>query len=68
MRYYVLYTSSFRCESAPNISHETESATSDKTYCGRKVADAATFEPDENNLEPDCIVCRKAARNRTGAA
>lgn len=62
MRYYVLFSSSFRCESAPNISHETASATSETTYCGRKVADAATFEPDDNDLEPDCITCSKVAQ------
>ncbi len=64
MRYYVLYRSSFRYESAPNISHETGSETSEKTYCGRKVADAETFEPDDNDLDPDCIICRKVARKR----
>lgn len=61
-RYYMLFNSSFRYEAAPNISHEAPTATSEKTYCGRKVADAATFEPDDNDLDPDCIVCRKAAR------
>lgn len=59
MRFYVLFASSFRCESAPNISHETVDKL--RTLCGRKVSDAATFEPDDNNLEPDCIPCRKAA-------
>jgi hypothetical protein len=58
MRYYVLFASSFRCESAPNISHETIDKV--RTLCGRKVADAATFEPDDNNLEPDCLRCAAA--------
>jgi hypothetical protein len=57
-RYYVLFTSSFRRESSPNISHETIDKV--RTLCGRKVADAATFEPDSNNLEPDCRICAKA--------
>lgn len=59
-RYYVLYNSSFRCESAPNISHETIDKV--KTLCGRLVSEAATFEPDDNDLDPDCIRCRKAIR------
>lgn len=58
VRYYVLYRSSFRRESAPNISHETIDKV--RTLCGRKVADAETFEPDSNNLDPDCIRCRRA--------
>jgi hypothetical protein len=58
-RYYVVFTSSFRYDSAPCISHETVDKV--RTLCGRKVADAATFEPDSNNLEADCNVCRKAA-------
>ena len=33
-RYYVLYTSSFRYEVAPNISHETIDKV--RTLCGRK--------------------------------
>lgn len=56
-RYFVLFTSSFRYESAPNISHETIDKV--KTLCGRKVSAAATLEPDNNNLDPDCIQCRK---------
>lgn len=65
-RYYVLFASSFRYDSAPNISHETESTEANvgKTFCGRKLSDAATFEPDDNDLEPDCITCRKAAAAR----
>lgn len=56
-RFYVLFASSFRYEQAPNISHETI----DKvlTLCGRKVSDAATFEPDGNDLGPDCITCNR---------
>lgn len=66
VRYYVLFRSSFRYDAAPNISHETAATTSDapnaRTFCGRKVADAATFEPDSNDLDPDCNVCRRIAR------
>ena len=57
-RYYVLFNSSFRYDAAPNISHETIDKV--RTLCGRKVSDAATFEPDSNNLEPDCGSCRRA--------
>ena len=57
-RYYVLFRSSFRYESAPNISHETIDRV--RTLCGRMVDSAATFEPDSNNLDPDCIKCRQA--------
>jgi hypothetical protein len=60
MRFYVLFASSFRYEAAPNISHET--VDQQRTLCGRPVSDASTFEPDNNDLEPDCIVCRKIAR------
>lgn len=59
-RYYVLFQSSFRYESAPNISHETVDKV--RTLCGRKVADAETFEPDSNGLEADCNICRKSSR------
>jgi hypothetical protein len=45
-RFYVLFTSSFRYEAAPHISHET--VDKQRTLCGRKVSDAATFEPDSN--------------------
>lgn len=62
-RYYVLFRSSFRCEASPNISHETIDKV--HTLCGRKVADAALFEPDSNNLEPDCTSCRRV-RDRMG--
>jgi hypothetical protein len=62
IRTYVLFTSSFRYEQAPSISHETVDGV--KTLCGRKVADAATLEPDDNDLDPDCITCRKIARKR----
>lgn len=69
-RYYVLYRSSFRYESAPNISHETAStvAGEGKTFCGRKLSDAETFEPDDNDLDPDCITCRKISRKLQGLA
>ncbi len=58
-RYYVLFKSSFRYEAAPNISHETVDKV--RTMCGRRVSDAEIFEPDSNNLEADCNICRKAA-------
>lgn len=62
-RYYVVFTSSFRGDAAPCISHETESTTSTRTYCGRMVAHAATFEPDNNDLDPDCnVVSPRRAR------
>lgn len=59
VRTYVLFRSSFRYESAPNISHETIDGV--KTLCGRKVADAETNEPDSNDLEPDCRTCARIA-------
>jgi hypothetical protein len=59
-RYYVLFRSSFAYESAPNIDHETIDKV--KTLCGRNVADAETFEPDDNDLDPGCIVCRRKAQ------
>lgn len=62
VRTYVLFNSSFRYENAPNISHETVDGV--RTLCGRKVADAATNEPDSNDLEPDCNTCRRAAHKR----
>lgn len=65
-RTYVLFHSSFRYETAPNISHETIDNV--RTLCGRLVVDAATNEPDDNDLDPDCIVCRKAARRLKGAS
>lgn len=65
-RFYVLFNSSFRYDAAPNISHET--IDQEKTLCGRRVKDAATFEPDDNDLDPDCIVCRRAARRLKTAA
>lgn len=60
VRNYVLFYSAFRSERADNISHETI----DRTYtlCRRLVSDAATFEPDTNGLEPDCISCRHVLR------
>lgn len=60
MRYYVCFNSALRSEAAPCISHETTDKV--KTLCGRRVADAATLEPDSNDLDPDCIVCRRVAR------
>ena len=57
-RYYVVFASSFRYESAPCISHETIDKR--RTLCGRQVTDAVTLEPDNNNLEPDCKLCCKA--------
>lgn len=63
-RTYVLFTSSFRCESSPNISHETVDGV--RTLCGRSVESAATVEPDDNDLDPDCIVCRRAAQRMGG--
>lgn len=64
LRYYVVFETSFRGDSQPCISHETASTTAGegKTYCGRNVADAATFEPDGNDLDPDCNICRRKAR------
>lgn len=59
-RTYVLFNSSFRCESAPNISHETVDGI--RTLCGRLVSQAATVEPDFNDLDPDCNTCRRIAR------
>jgi hypothetical protein len=63
----VLFNSSFRYDGADNISCATVDG--QKTFCGRRVADAATTEPDDNDLDPDCITCRNAARKRraTGA-
>lgn len=61
-RFYVLFDSSFRYENAPNISHETIDQV--RTLCGRDVEKAATLEPDNNNLEPDCIACRRALEKR----
>ena len=56
---FILFRSSFRCESAPNISHVTVDDI--KTLCGRKTADAETREPDSrSDIPPDCIPCRKA--------
>ena len=37
-----------------------------KTLCGRKVADAATVEPDSNDLDPDCNICRRIVRAKKG--
>jgi hypothetical protein len=62
-RYYVLFASSFRHETAPNISHETVDKV--RTLCGLRVSDAATFEPDANGLDPDCFRCRRSLARRT---
>lgn len=60
-RFYVLFASSFRCPSAPNISHET--IDKEKTLCGRMVSDSVNgCEPDDNDLDPDCITCQKVAK------
>lgn len=59
-RYYVVFKSSFRSNATPCISHET--VDKKRTLCGRKVSDAATLEPDSNNLEADCNICRRASK------
>lgn len=59
-RTYVCFRSSFRGDWAPCISHETIDGV--KTLCGRKVADAETVEPDNNNLDPDCRICYRAVK------
>lgn len=59
-RYFVVFASAFRGDSAECISHETNEH-DEKTFCGRKVALASTFEPDDNDLEADCNTCRKLA-------
>ena len=68
IRYFVVFTSSFRSDRTPCITHETAATRSDEpnatTFCGRKVADAATFEPDDNDLEADCNTCRKLASTK----
>lgn len=64
-RFYVVFTSSFRSDTAPCISHET--VDQHRTLCGRLVSSAATLEPDNNDLEPDCNVCRAAAMKLRGA-
>jgi hypothetical protein len=64
-RIYVLFNSSFRYESAPNISHETGDGV--KTFCGRLVSEAAAVEPDNNDLDPDCIICRRVSRRRSAS-
>lgn len=62
MRTYVLFNSSFRYDAAPNISHETIDGV--RTFCGRLVANAATVEPDNCDLNPDCRICYRAAKRR----
>ncbi len=64
VRWYVLFNSSFRYGAAPNISHETVDKV--RTLCGRDVTQAATLEPDSNDLEPDCFVCRRASQRKHG--
>ena len=61
-RWYVVFNSSFRYDAAPCISHETIDKV--RTLCGRKVDAAATLEPDSNDLEPDCKICRRASKRR----
>ena len=65
-RTYVLFRSSFAYEAAPNISHETVDGV--KTLCGRRVADAETVEPDNNDLDPDCIACCRVLKARAKKA
>lgn len=58
VRWFCLFTSSFRCQSAPNISHETIDKV--RTLCGRKVDDAATLEEENReDAPPDCLICRR---------
>ena len=66
VRTYVLFNSSFRYEQAPNISHDTADGV--KTFCGRSLSQAATVEPDSNDLDPDCLICRRAAQKRRSGA
>lgn len=61
-RWYVVFRSSLRGDSASCISHETTDKV--RTLCGRSVEVAETLESDTNNLEPDCISCRRAAARR----
>ena len=62
-RNFVLFESSFRYESAPNISHETINGV--KTLCGRSVEQAATFEPEDRpDAEPDCRTCARVWKKR----
>lgn len=63
IRTYVCFTSTFRGDSTPCISHETVDGV--KTLCGRLVATAATIEPDNNDLDPDCRVCYRASKRLT---
>jgi hypothetical protein len=65
-RYFCNFASVFRSESTPCICHETFDRV--KTLCGRNVADAAAFDEDNNDLEADCIVCKKKARKLRAAA
>ena len=59
MTIFILFNSSFRYDSAPNISHVTVNDV--KTLCGRPTSSAATREPDErDDLAPDCRTCEKA--------
>lgn len=51
------FPSSFRHESAPNITHCTLDGV--KTLCGRKVEDAATTE-GWIHWGPDCLKCKLA--------
>jgi hypothetical protein len=69
-RIYVVFESSFRRDSSPCISHETpdqELTETTRTFCGRRVmGTGATWEPDGNNLEPDCRICYRASRKLRG--
>lgn len=65
-RIYVCFESVFRSDSTPCICHETIDGV--KTLCGRLVSQAATYEPDSNNLDPDCITCRRALKARARKA
>lgn len=58
-RWYVVFNSSFRYDAAPCISHETIDKV--RTLCGRSVEGVATLESDNNDLEPDCAICRRAS-------
>ncbi len=58
-RWYVVFSSSFRYDAAPCVSHETIDKV--RTLCGRDVKTAATLESDTNDLDPDCAVCRRAS-------
>jgi hypothetical protein len=64
VRYYYVFASSFGGDSTPCISHESIDRV--KTLCGLLCADAATDEPDDNDLEADCARCRRASQRLRG--